>query len=33
MARRGFSYSVIKPLVEEMVEERRCEEESESEGR
>jgi regulatory protein len=33
MARRGFSYAVIKPLVEEMVEERRCEEDIESEGR
>jgi regulatory protein len=33
MARRGFSYAVIKPLVEEMVEDRRCEEDIESEGR
>lgn len=33
MARRGFSYAVIKPLVEEMAEARRREEESESEGR
>jgi regulatory protein len=33
MARRGFSYAVIKPLIEEMVEERRCEEDIESEGR
>jgi regulatory protein len=33
MARRGFSYAVIKPLVEEKVEERRREEDIESEGR
>jgi regulatory protein len=33
MARRGFSYAVIKPLVEQLVEERRCEEDIESEGR
>jgi regulatory protein len=33
MARRGFSYAVIKPLIEEMVEKRRCEEDIESEGR
>jgi regulatory protein len=33
MARRGFSYAVIKPLVEELVLERRCEEDRESEGR
>jgi regulatory protein len=33
MARRGFSYAVIKPLVEEMVEERRCEGDIESGGR
>jgi regulatory protein len=33
MARRGFSYAVIKPLVEEKAEARRREEDSESEGR
>lgn len=33
MARRGFSYAVIKPLVEEMAEARRREEDSKSEGR
>jgi regulatory protein len=33
MARRGFSYAVVKPLVEEMFEERRREEDIESEGR
>jgi regulatory protein len=33
MVRRGFSYAVIQPLVEEMVDERRCEEDTESEGR
>jgi SOS response regulatory protein OraA/RecX len=32
MARRGFSYEVIKPLVEERVEERRREDDIESEG-
>jgi SOS response regulatory protein OraA/RecX len=33
MARRGFSYGAIKPLVEQMVEERGCERDIESEGR
>ena len=33
MARRGFSYAVVKPLVEEMVAERHCEEDIESEER
>jgi regulatory protein len=33
MARRGFSYTVIKPLVEERVEERRRDEDIESEGK
>jgi regulatory protein len=33
MARRGFSYAVVKPLVEEKVEERRRDEDIESEGR
>jgi regulatory protein len=33
MARRGFCYAVVKPLVEEMVQERRCEEDVESEER
>jgi regulatory protein len=32
MARRGFSYAVIIPLIEELVEERCCEEDIESEG-
>jgi len=32
MARRGFSYQLIKPLVEEKLEERRAEENTESEG-
>ena len=33
MARRGFSYAVIKPLIEERLEERRARESTESEGR
>jgi len=32
MARRGFSYHLIKPLVEEKLEERRADENTESEG-
>jgi len=33
MARRGFSYALIKPLVDKKLEERHAEENTESEAR